>query len=50
VALDTMEHLLSRIDGASEEQYSSEFSDNLDAPHLEDAVLVRSLLLFLEPN
>lgn len=45
VALDTLEHLLSRIDGASEEQYSSEFSDNLDAPHLEDAVLVRSVFV-----
>jgi hypothetical protein len=31
---------MGRIDQASEEQYSSEFDDNLDAPFLEDAVLV----------
>jgi hypothetical protein len=40
VALKTLEHLISRIDQASEEQYSSEFDDNIDAPFLEDAVLV----------
>lgn len=40
VALDTLEHLMGRIDQASEEQYSSEFDDNIDAPFLEDAVLV----------
>ncbi|KAL2179981.1 Mus7/MMS22 family-domain-containing protein [Thermothelomyces heterothallicus CBS 202.75] len=40
VALDTIEHLLGRIDQASEEQFSSEFDDNLDAPFLEDAVLL----------
>jgi hypothetical protein len=41
VALDTVEHLMGRIDKASEEQYSSEFAENVDAPHLEDAILVR---------
>ncbi len=41
VALETLEHLLSRIDQASEEEYSSGISENCDAPHLEDAVLVR---------
>jgi hypothetical protein len=40
VALDTLEHLMGRIDQASEEQYSSEFDDNVDAPFLEDAVLL----------
>ncbi|EAQ83860.1 hypothetical protein CHGG_10264 [Chaetomium globosum CBS 148.51] len=40
VALDTLEHLMGRIDQASEEQYSSEFDDNIDAPFLEDAVLL----------
>lgn len=41
VALDTVDHLMGRIDQASEEQYSSEFCDNVDAPYAEDAVLVR---------
>ena len=45
VALETVEHLISRIDQASEEQYSSEFSDNLDAPYAEEAVMVRPALL-----
>ncbi|KAH6847955.1 Mus7/MMS22 family-domain-containing protein [Chaetomium sp. MPI-CAGE-AT-0009] len=40
VALDTLEHMMARIDQASEEQYSSEFDDNVDAPFLEDAVLL----------
>ncbi|KAK4100975.1 hypothetical protein N658DRAFT_471854 [Parathielavia hyrcaniae] len=40
VAMETVEHLIGRIDQASEEQYSSEFSDNPDAPYLEDAVLL----------
>ncbi|KAH6622947.1 Mus7/MMS22 family-domain-containing protein [Chaetomium tenue] len=40
VALDTLEHLMGRIDQASEEQYSSEFDDNINAPFLEDAVLL----------
>ena len=40
MALDTLEHLLSRIDQASEEEYSSGLSENCDAPHLENAVLV----------
>ncbi|KAL2265580.1 hypothetical protein VTJ83DRAFT_6680 [Remersonia thermophila] len=39
-ALDTIEHLMWRIDQASEEHYSSEFADNVDAPFLEDAVLL----------
>jgi hypothetical protein len=41
VALETVEHLMGRIDQASEEQYSSEFSDNVDAPFAEEAVMVR---------
>jgi hypothetical protein len=45
VALETVEHLMGRIDQASEEQYSSEFSDNADAPYAEDAVLVRLAVL-----
>ncbi len=40
VALETLEHLMGRIEQASEEQYSSGLSENVDAPHLEDAVLV----------
>jgi hypothetical protein len=40
VAIETVEHLIGRIDQASEEQYSSDFDNNLDAAHLEDAVLV----------
>lgn len=40
VALDTVDHLMDRIDKASEEQYSSEFGVNPDAPFLEEAVLV----------
>ncbi|KAK4239258.1 Mus7/MMS22 family-domain-containing protein [Achaetomium macrosporum] len=40
VALDTLEHFIERIDRASEEQYSSEFSDNVDNAHVEDAVLL----------
>ncbi|KAL1836782.1 hypothetical protein VTJ49DRAFT_4653 [Mycothermus thermophilus] len=39
-ALDTVEHLMWRIEQASEEHYSSEFADNVDAPFLEDAVLL----------
>ncbi|KAL2193527.1 Mus7/MMS22 family-domain-containing protein [Corynascus similis CBS 632.67] len=39
-ALNTLEHFLGRIDEASEEQYSSEFDDNLDSPFLEDSVLL----------
>lgn len=42
VALETLEHFLGRIDDASEEQYSSEHSNNVDAVHVEDAVLVGS--------
>ncbi|KAK4144073.1 Mus7/MMS22 family-domain-containing protein [Dichotomopilus funicola] len=40
VALDTIDHLMGRIDKASEEQYSSEFGVNPDAPFLEEAVLL----------
>ncbi|KAK4120776.1 hypothetical protein N657DRAFT_578874 [Parathielavia appendiculata] len=40
VAMETVEHLIGRIDQASEEQYSSEFSENPDASYLEDAVLL----------
>ncbi|KAK3900520.1 Mus7/MMS22 family-domain-containing protein [Staphylotrichum tortipilum] len=39
-ALEMLEHLLTRIDQASEEEYSSGISDNCDAPHLENAVLL----------
>ncbi|KAL2018628.1 hypothetical protein VTK56DRAFT_531 [Thermocarpiscus australiensis] len=40
VALDTLGHFMDRIDRASEEQYSSEFSDNIDSRQLEEAVLL----------
>ncbi|KXX75508.1 Protein mms22 [Madurella mycetomatis] len=40
VALDTLEHFLGRIEDASEEQYSSGFSDNIDSNHVEEAVLL----------
>jgi hypothetical protein len=45
VAIETVEHLIGRIDQASEEQYSSEFDNNPDAAHLEDAVLVCTVSL-----
>ncbi|GAB1313077.1 Mus7/MMS22 family-domain-containing protein [Madurella fahalii] len=40
VALDTLDHFLARIEDASEEQYSSGFSDNNDPHQLEEAVLL----------
>ncbi|KAK0673461.1 Mus7/MMS22 family-domain-containing protein [Cercophora samala] len=41
VAIDTLDHFLSRIDEASEEHYSSDFmeADNADSSHVEEAVL-----------
>lgn len=47
MALETLEHFLSRIDQASEEQYSSEF-DSADSSQLEEAVLVCLTLLCYE--
>ncbi|KAK3304457.1 Mus7/MMS22 family-domain-containing protein [Chaetomium strumarium] len=40
VGLETLEHFVERIDRASEQQYSSEFSHNVDSAHIEDAVLL----------
>lgn len=40
MALDTLEHFLGRIEDASEEQYSSGPSENVDSRHVEEAVLV----------
>ncbi|KAL2133588.1 hypothetical protein VTI74DRAFT_2063 [Chaetomium olivicolor] len=40
VAIETLEHFVGRIDEASEEQFSSEFSDNVDTQHLEEAVML----------
>lgn len=48
VALETVGHFLDRIDQISEEQYSTGFSDVVDSAELEEAVLVRSPLLFTE--
>ncbi|KAK4178541.1 Mus7/MMS22 family-domain-containing protein [Triangularia setosa] len=41
VAIDTLDHFMSRIDEASEEHYSSDFmeTENADSSHVEEAVL-----------
>ena len=39
-ALETVELYLSRLDEASDNQYSSELSDGYDPNQLEDAILV----------
>ncbi|KAK0634788.1 Mus7/MMS22 family-domain-containing protein [Bombardia bombarda] len=40
VAIETLEHYLGRVDEVSEEQYSSEFVDQVDTSQIEDAVLL----------
>ncbi|KAM7209564.1 Mus7/MMS22 family domain containing protein [Naviculisporaceae sp. PSN 640] len=40
VALETLEHYLTRLDEATEEQYSSEFAGDFDPNQLEDATLL----------
>lgn len=40
VALETLELYLTRLDEASEEQYSSEFAGDFDPAQLEEATLV----------
>ncbi|KAJ4307060.1 hypothetical protein N0V88_000435 [Collariella sp. IMI 366227] len=40
VAIETLEHFVDRIDKASEEQFSSEVSENDDAQHVEEAVML----------
>ncbi|KAK3320976.1 Mus7/MMS22 family-domain-containing protein [Cercophora scortea] len=40
VAIETLEHCLSRIDQVSEEQYSSELAGTIDSTQVDDAVLL----------